>query len=87
MVADGLIRSACGAGGGIASPEGEGAEYCQYGKPERWNKVLWASLRESLGRVDTYKDRQKLYVKGGIFSITSRILVVDLLTSMILPLA
>lgn len=25
--------------------------------------------------------RQKLYAKGGIFSITSRILVVDLLTS------
>lgn len=49
MVADGSIRSACGAGGGIASTEGEGAEYCQYRKPERWNKVLWASLRESLG--------------------------------------
>lgn len=49
MVADGLIRSTCGAGGGIASTEGEGAEYCQYGEPERWNKVLWASLRESLG--------------------------------------
>lgn len=26
-------------------------------------------------------ERQKLYAKGGIFSVTSRILVVDLLTS------
>lgn len=29
-------------------------------------------------------DRQKLYTKGGILSVTSRILVVDLLTSIIL---
>lgn len=28
--ADDLVRSTCGAGGYIASTEGEGAEYCQY---------------------------------------------------------
>lgn len=40
---------------------------------------------EPFGRVGTdNEDRQKLYTKGGILSITSRILVVDLLTSIIL---
>lgn len=37
---DDLEHSTCGAGGDIASTKGEGAEYCQYRKPERGNKVL-----------------------------------------------
>ena len=62
---------------------GKGAERGQYGFDECGNKVFierddqWLNGVRSLIHI-----RQKMYEQGGIFSITSRILVVDLLSSM-----
>lgn len=59
--------------------DGERPQSSQYGRHERGHTVAGSTrirLKEVLN-----EGREKMYSQGGIFSITSRILVVDLLSS------
>lgn len=51
----------------------------QHGRHERGHKVAGSAY--GVWRIAAERSREKMYSQGGIFSITSRILVVDLLSS------
>lgn len=59
--------------------DGSRAKSGQYGYDERGYQVLEQNIRPTVSLA--HQEREKMYARGGIFSITSRILVVDFLSS------